>query len=154
MIIKNVQEMSNEAMVSRFGNAITWEKCDMALTLNADAIKKQEAIISNDDSTPDEIKVAQSKLEALQAECVKIKSQQESVAEDYTTVLTAISSAHNDHAQNNETAVRNILRLSCCDDNSKFFKYPEISSNGITLFAEICSVFASVRGVVVCVPNV
>ena len=122
MIIKNVQEMSNEAMVSRFGNAIIWEKCDMALTLNADAIKKQEAIISNDDSTPDEIKVAQSKLEALQVECAKIKKQQEEVTDDYTTVLSAIASAHNDHAQNDETAVRNILRLSCCDDNSKFFK--------------------------------
>lgn len=122
MIIKNVQEMSNEAMVSRFGNAITWEKCDMALTLNADAIKKQETIISNDDSTPDEIKVAQSKLEALQVECAKIKKQQEEVTDDYTTVLSAIATASNEHTTNDETAVRNILRLSCCDDNSKFFK--------------------------------
>lgn len=122
MIIKNLADMSNTTLVSRFTNAITWEKCDMLLTLNADAMKKQESVISKDDSTPDEIKVAQSKLEKLREEYAEIKKQQESVTDDYTTVLSTVSSAHNDHAQNDETAVRNILRLSCCDDNSKFFK--------------------------------
>lgn len=122
MIIRNLVDMSNEALVARFVNAITWEKCDMALTLNADAIKKQETIISSDEATADEIKVAQAKLEALQVECAKIKSQQEEVTDDYTTVLSSISSASNEHTANDETAVRNILRLSCCDDNSKFFK--------------------------------
>lgn len=122
MIIKNLVDMTNTTLVSRFTNAITWEKCDMLLTLNAEATKKQESIISSDEATADEIKVAQAKLEKLRAEYAEIKKQQESVTDDYTTVLTAISSAHNDHAQNDETAVRNILRLSCCDDNSKFFK--------------------------------
>ena len=122
MIIKNLKDMTNTTLVNAFTNAITWEKCDMLLALNADAMKKQESVISKDDSTPDEIKVAQAKLEKLRAEYAEIKKQQESVTDDYTTVMTAISSAHNDHAQNDETAVRNILRLSCCDDNSKFFK--------------------------------
>ena len=122
MIIKNLVDMTNTTLVSRFTKAITWEKCDMLLTLNAEATKKQESIISSDEATADEIKVAQAKLEKLRAEYAEIKKQQESVTDNYTTVLTAISSAHNDHAQNDETAVRNILRLSCCDDNSKFFK--------------------------------
>lgn len=122
MIIKNLVDMSNTTLVSRFTNAITWEKCDMLLTLNADAMKKQESVISKDDSTPDEIKVAQAKLEKLRSEYAEIKKQQEEVTNDYNTVLSAIASAHNDHAQNDKTAVRNILRLSCCDDNSKFFK--------------------------------
>lgn len=122
MIIKNLTDMSNTTLINKFTNAITWEKCDMLLTLNADAMKKQESVISNDDSTSDEIKVATAKLEKLRTDYAEIKKQQESVAENYTTVLSAISSAHNDHAQNDETAIRNILRLSCCDDNSKFFK--------------------------------
>ena len=122
MIIKNLVDMTNTTLVNAFTNAITWEKCDMLLTLNAEATKKQESIISSDEATADEIKVAQAKLEKLRTECAEIKKQQKSVTDDHTTVLTAISSAHNDHAQNDETAVRNILRLSCCDDNSKFFK--------------------------------
>ena len=122
MIIKNLVDMTNETLVNAFTNAITWEKCDMLLTLNAEATKKQESIISNDDSTSDEIKVAQAKLEKLRAEYTEIKKQQEKVTDDYTTVLSAIASAHNEYSQNDETAVRNILRLSCCDDNSKFFK--------------------------------
>lgn len=122
MIIKNLADMTNETLVNLFTNAITWEKCDMLLTLNADAMKKQESIISNDDSTPDEIKVAQAKIEKLRLELAQIKEKQTEVTADYNTVLSAIASAHNEHTANDETAVRNILRLSCCDDNSKFFK--------------------------------
>ena len=122
MIIKNLVDMTNTTLVSRFTKAITFEKCDMLLTLNAEATKKQESVISSDDATADEIKVAQAKLEKLRAEYAEIKKQQESVTDDYNTVLYTVSSAHNDHTTNDETAVRNILRLSCCDDNSKFFK--------------------------------
>lgn len=122
MIIKNLKNMDNQETVNKFANAITWEKCDMLLTLNAEATKKQESIISSDEATADEIKVAQAKLEKLRTEYAEIKKQQESVLDDYTTVLSTISSASNEHTTNDETAVRNILRLSCCDDNSKFFK--------------------------------
>lgn len=122
MIIKNLVDMSNTALVNAFTNAITWEKCDMLLTLNAEATKKQESIISSDEATADEIKVAQTKLEKLRTEYAEIKKQQESVLDDYTTVLSTISSTSNKYTANDETAVRNILRLSCCDDNSKFFK--------------------------------
>lgn len=134
MIIKNLVDMTNETLVNLFTNAITWEKCDMALTLNADAIKKQEAIISSDEVTTDEIKVAQAKLEKLRAEYTQLKAQQEKVTEDYTTVLTTIASAHNEHTANDETAVRNILRLSCCDDNSKFFKLAIITKETFESF--------------------
>lgn len=122
MIIKNLIEMTNETLVNSYANAITWEKCDMLLTLNAEATKKQKSIIASDDATADEIKVAQAKLEKLRIELAKIKKNQESVQDDYDKVLSTISSASNEHTSNDETAVRNILRLSCCDDNSKFFK--------------------------------
>lgn len=122
MIIKNLIEMTNETLVNSYANAITWEKCDMLLTLNAEATKKQESIIASDDATADEIKVAQAKLEKLRLELAEIKKNQESVQDDYDKVLSTIYSASNEHTSNNKTAVRNILRLSCCDDNSKFFK--------------------------------
>ena len=122
MIIKNLKNMDNQETVNKFANAITWEKCDMLLTLNAEAMKKQENIISSDDSTPNEISLAKEKLKKLEEEKKSVKEKQEEVFNDYDEVVGAISEAHNEHAQNDETAVRNILRLSCCDDNSKFFK--------------------------------
>lgn len=122
MIIKNLIDMTNETLVNQYTNAITWEKCDMLLTLNTEAQKKQESIITSDDATADEIKVAQAKLEKLRLELAEIKKNQESVQDDYDKVLSTISSASNEHTNNDETAVRNILRLSCCNDNSKFFK--------------------------------
>lgn len=131
MIIKNLVDMTNTTLVNAFTNAITWEKCDMLLTLNAEATKKQENIISNNDSTAtaDEIKVAQAKLEKLRSECAEIKKQQENVTEDYTTVVNTITSTSNEYTTNDKIAIRNILRLSSCDDNSKFFKLAIITDD-------------------------
>ena len=122
MIIKNLKNMDNQETVNKFANAITWEKCDMLLTLNAEAMKKQENIISSDDSTPNEISLAKEKLKKLEEEKKSVKEKQEEIFNDYDEVLCAISEAHNDYATNDETSVRNILPLSCCDENSKFFK--------------------------------
>ena len=54
MIIKNLTNMDDKTLVNNFTQAIEWEKCDMLLTLNADAIKKQDSIISSDEATEDE----------------------------------------------------------------------------------------------------
>lgn len=41
MKINYVSNMDNETTVNNIISAIDWEKCDMLLTLNADAQKKQ-----------------------------------------------------------------------------------------------------------------
>ena len=91
MIIKNLVDMTNTTLVNAFTNAITWEKCDMLLTLNAEATKKQESIITSDDATADEIKVAQAKLEKLRLELAEIKKNQEEIYEGIRKILTSLS---------------------------------------------------------------
>ena len=69
MKMNYVANTENKELVEKMLDAITWEKCDMLLTLNADAQKKQSGIISSDESTADEIKVATAKLEKLLCQC-------------------------------------------------------------------------------------
>lgn len=122
MIIKNLVDMTNTTLVNNFTEAIEWEKCDMLLTLNADAIKKQQSIISSDDATAEEIKVAQDRLAKLEKEQSTLKARKESDAKAHENIIIRVISELNEYTSNNETAIRNYLRLSCCDDNSKFFK--------------------------------
>lgn len=114
--------MTNTTLVNNFTQAIDWEKCDMLLTFNADAIKKQDSIISSDEATEDEIKVAQAKKTKLEKEYATLKATQQTDTDAHDSIISGVISVCNEYTSNNETAIRNYLRLSCCDDNSKFFK--------------------------------
>lgn len=123
MKINYVSNMDNETTVNNIISAIDWEKCDMLLTLNADAQKKQTSIISSNESTVEEITLAKSKLAKLEKEEVELKTAQTADTDAHNLVLSTITTATNEHGANNDImAVRNILRLSACDENSKFFK--------------------------------
>lgn len=115
---KNLENATRESLAS----AITWEKCDMLLTLNAESLAKQESIVKSNDSTQEEKDAAQAKIDKLTAEKVMLVKEQSEVTDVYKSVLKAIVGASNEHVSNDETATRNILRLSSCDENSNFFK--------------------------------
>lgn len=134
MKMNYVANTENKEIVEKMLDAITWEKCDMLLTLNADAQKKQSEIISSDESTVDEIKVATSKLEKLQKEEAILKDEQDSVDDVHSFVLETVKSAKNDFTSNDETAFRNVLRLSACDENSKFFKLAILTETKFDIF--------------------
>lgn len=122
MIIKNLVNMDNKELVNSFAMAIQWEKCDMLLDINADAINKQDSIIASDDATADEIKVAQAKKKQYEKERTELQSTQEECTESHESVISAVLSVSNEYTSNSQNAIRNYLRLSCCDDNSKFFR--------------------------------
>lgn len=130
MKINYVSNMNNETTVNNIISAIDWEKCDMLLTLNADAQKKQTSIISNEESTVEEVTLAKSKLTKLEKEEVELKTAQTADTDAHNLVLSTITTATNEHGANNDImAVRNILRLSACDENNKFFKLAIITEN-------------------------
>jgi hypothetical protein len=113
----------NEEIVNNLFKAITYEKCDMSLTLNDEAIQKQEAIVRSETSTDREKEVARVKIQKLWTVEAEIKKQQEEVADVHELICTEIAKTENEHhASNDLIAVRNVLRLSCCDENNKFFK--------------------------------
>lgn len=126
----NTKNTSNNDITNAIFAAIDWEKCDMLLTLNSEAQKKQQSIISGEESTEEEIAVAKTKLEKLQKEELELVTAQAADTEAHTLVVSTVTSATNEHgAINDVNALRNILRLSACDENSKFFKLAIITSN-------------------------
>lgn len=134
MKMNYVANTENKELVEKMLGAITWEKCDMLLTLNADAQKKQSGIISSDESTADEIKVATAKLEKLQKEEAILKEDQNKVTDAHTYVVETVKSASNDYTTNDEIAFRNVLRLSACDENGKFFKLAILTETAFGTF--------------------
>lgn len=111
----------NEELVNKAINAVEWEKCDMSITLlNKKAVSLQKTI-DKDTSTCAEITLAKEKLQAVNAEIATLSDTMASVGSDHTDFVTVVSSASNEHTNNSETAIRNVLRLSACADNSKFF---------------------------------
>lgn len=130
MKINYVSNMNNETTVNNIISAIDWEKCDMLLALNADAQKKQTSIISSNESTAEEITLAKTKLAKLEKEEIELKTAQTADTDAYNLVLSTVTSATNEHGANNDIiALRNILRLSACDENNKFFKLAIITKN-------------------------
>lgn len=126
----NPNNANDNDITNAIMQAIDFEKCDMLLALNSEAQKKQNAIISSSESTPEEITVAKTKLEKLQKEELKLVTSQAVDTEAHTLVISTVTAATNEHnATNDINALRNILRLSACDENSKFFKLAIITSN-------------------------
>lgn len=134
MIIKNLADMANKTLVAQFSNAIAWEKCDMLLRLNYDSQKKQTAIINGDTSSKEEVELAEKRLEKLHKEEEELILQQAECQDDYDRVMAEVSSAHNEFSSNSPEVLRNILRLSCCDDNANFFKLAIITDETFASF--------------------
>lgn len=124
-----IMNTENKELVNNLLMAIDWEKCDMLLALNLDSQKKQESIIASNEATADEITVAKTKLAKLKEQEEELKVTQDADSDAHTLVLDTISSTSNEHTQNDRVAVRNILRLSACDENAKFFKMAIITDN-------------------------
>lgn len=121
---------NNNETINAIMQAIDFEKCDMLLTLNSEAQKKQNAIISGEESTAEEITLAKAKLEKLKKEETKLTTAQTADRDAHALVLSTVTAATNEHNATNDTiALRNILRLSACDENSKFFKLAIITEN-------------------------
>lgn len=125
----NYLSNNNNETINAIADAINFEKYDMLLSLNADAQKKQTSIISSDTATADDVEIAQKKLKKLQDEATEFIEKQNTASANHSLVLTKVSSASNEFASNDTNAVRNILRLSACDENSKFFKLAIITEN-------------------------
>lgn len=134
MLCNYIKSVENEEIRTALTAAITWEKCDMLLTLNAESLAKQEKILSSKESSEEDKKAAQAKADKLTVEKDKLVKEQSEVADAYKSVLAAIVGAKNEYISNDETAARNILRLSSCDDNKNFFKLAIITSETFESF--------------------
>ena len=131
MKLNYARNIENNEQVNEIFSAIEWEKCDMMIAMNNDAISAKESIIANKKGTytDAEVEAAKSAKVLLEAANDELRAKQEEVSEIREKVLSAITSAKSEdgNATNDVNAVRNILRLSACSENKKFFRLAPVS---------------------------
>ena len=127
--------LDNKELVNDIFSAIEWEKCDMMIAMNNDAIAAKDAIIANKKGTYSEadIEAAKDAKTLLENANLELRSNQDSLSEVREKVLASIVSAKSEDglASNDINAVRNIFRLSACSENKKFFRLVPVSSPAI-----------------------
>lgn len=103
--------------------SVRYEKNLMVKQYIEDAISKLMATATNTKKTKEEQDAARAKIVELQTELDNTNKKLTSLEPVYNEVLTNITSAKNEHAQNSKNSVRNLLRLTACADCTKLFKY-------------------------------
>ena len=129
LIINFLPDTNNVEKVNTTFNAVRYELLGMETELNSDQISSLEKKIENKNGsyTPEEVDGFKSKKIQLESDNAKMSVEMDSLKSDYTTVLDSVSSTtkvldNNETVMNYRIAVRNILRLVACGENSKCFK--------------------------------
>ena len=129
LIINFLADTNNVEKVNTTFNAVRYELLGMETELNSDQISSLEKKIENKNGsyTPEEVDGFKSKKLQLESDNAKMSVEMDSLKSDYTTVLDSVSSTtkvldNNETVMNDRNAVRNVLRLVACGENSKCFK--------------------------------
>lgn len=123
MKINYLNNNNNEAVLNTVLEAIKWEMCDMNISLLDEQMETQERIVSSELRTLEEKKVASEKISNLTNQIDELMHAQSDLKVSHDTFLNTVANTSNEYTSNTVTAVRNVLRLSCCDENKKFFKH-------------------------------
>lgn len=103
--------------------AIQWEGLDMFNMYLMEQVDRLTKKLKKNDITKEEIEGIKKQIEKLESQIEKNESDKEFLFPKWDYVLKTISSARNEYVQNDKNAVRNVLRLTACQDNSKLYKY-------------------------------
>lgn len=129
LIINFLADTNNVEKVNTTFNAVRYELLGMQIELNDDSISSLEKKIENKNGsyTPEEVDGFKSKKLQLESDNAKMSVEMDSLKSDYTIVLDSVSSTtkvldNNETVMNDRNAVRNVLRLVACGENSKCFK--------------------------------
>lgn len=108
--------------------SVQYESLDMMNTLLSEKVVSLEKSLQNETLTEEEIKGIQKKIEKLEEEIEENSKTMRALNPRWESAIKIISEAHNEYVKNDTHAVRNILRLTACQDNSKLYKY--VVTNG------------------------
>ena len=144
--INFISNTEDKNKVDKIFAAVNYEKGLMELDLLNENIAKQDTIIANKKGTKtkEDIAVAKIKKSKYEKDTVELQEKIESLKPQYNETMKLILTAENSYTsdskecivKNNITAVRNILRLVACGDNTKFFKnaiLPDINNKSYEL---------------------
>ena len=119
--INYATSIENLENVNALFSAVTYESLDMAITLTKDAIDTNDKTRKSKDASPATKALAEEKIATLTEDLKKYESELAKVADVHKHVVSTIASVKNEHVQNNETSVRNVLRLTACGENYRYF---------------------------------
>ena len=130
--------MSNKEKIDNLFNAIHYESNTMMIAVNNDAMAICDKKIENKSGKLTEIQIEAEKAKKadLEKSNRNLKEENNTLHANWESVVTAIAGTSKEFekdgektvATNDETAVRNVLRLTACADNRKFFSYAILTS--------------------------
>lgn len=130
--------MSNKEKIDNLFNAIHYESNTMMIAVNNDAIAICDKKIENKSGKLTEIQIEAEKAKKadLEKSNRNLKEENNTLHANWESVVTAIAGTSKEFEKdgektvvtNDETAVRNVLRLTACADNRKFFSYAILTS--------------------------
>ena len=140
----------NNEIINSLFSAITYEKFNMEIELTEKAIADQNAIIASNDKTDNEKAVAKDKIVILEKALVEYKEELEKVQAVHDSVVSEIASAsktfeNGETITNDYDATRNVLRLTACGENTRFFTICNLKK--VDMMEELHNSFSTIHDV-------
>lgn len=125
------EEIVIEKSQSLVSVAVEYEGLDMENAVLFAKIVSLSGKLKNKDGklSPEEIQGIKTQIEKLENTIKKNNCVMEVLKPRWDYVVTTISACEKEHAKNNKNAVRNVLRLTACQKNSKFYKYVVVNGS-------------------------
>lgn len=109
-------------------HAVNYERYDMDCTILSKSIEGCDRTVRKDSSTPAEITLAKEKKKNFEKTLEETKKAMSELQADHDLFVNTVTSASNDYTSNSIESVRNVLRLSACADNSRYFNIAIVSN--------------------------
>ena len=126
--------------------AVQYEGLNMMNTILMEKVASLEKSLQKDDLTEDEIKGIQRKIEKLNTDIENNTKVMEALQPKWEYSIEIISSAKNEYTSNDQNAIRNVLRLTACQENPKFYKYVVVNGEDNALLYETMERIHQIEG--------
>jgi len=103
--------------------AVRYEGLDMTNTLLNEKVASLTKSLQDETLSEDEINGIKRKIEKLEEEIKDNFKTMQALKPRWEYTVNHIAESHNEYVKNDEYAVRNVLRLTACQENSKLYKY-------------------------------
>lgn len=142
--------IENQENVDALFTAVAYEKFDMTIESIKKAISDNQKVLDSDDKTANEKAVAQEKIDMLKKDLVKFEEEIAKVKEVRDNVVNAIASAsktfdNGETISNTVEATRNVLRLTACGENTRFFSICNLSK--VDMMESLHDAFSAIHDV-------
>lgn len=123
------EEIVNCKPIDLVSASVQYESLDMMNTFLKEKVSSLEKSLQNKELSEDEIRGIKKKIEKFESEIDKNIDTMLTLKPRWEYTISIISDAHNEYVKNDVYAVRNVLRLTGCQENQRLYKY--VVTNGV-----------------------